>query len=82
MLTFNEDNIKSYNENSNKGYILEVDVEYPKNLQRSHTNFLFLPKWIKIKKCEKFIWNLHDQEKYIMHIRALKLTLNNESILK
>ena len=24
--------IKSYDEDSNKGYILEVDVEYPKNL--------------------------------------------------
>ena len=44
LLTFHEDNIKSYNENSNKGYILEVDVEYPKNLQRSHTNLPFLPK--------------------------------------
>ena len=27
---FNEDFIKIYDENSNKGYILEVDVEYPK----------------------------------------------------
>ena len=29
---FNEKFIKSYNENSDKGYFLEVDVEYPKNL--------------------------------------------------
>ena len=29
---FNEDFIKNYDEDSNKGYILEVDVEYPKNL--------------------------------------------------
>ena len=28
---FDENFIKHYNENSNKGYILEVDVEYPKN---------------------------------------------------
>ena len=28
---FNERFIKSYNENSNKGYFLEVDVECPKN---------------------------------------------------
>ena len=27
---FNERFIKSYNENSNKGHFLEVDVEYPK----------------------------------------------------
>ena len=31
---FDEDFIKNYNENSNKGYILKVDVEYPKNLHR------------------------------------------------
>ena len=30
ILKFNEDLIKNYNKNSNKGYILEVDVEYPK----------------------------------------------------
>ena len=29
---FNEDFIKNYDENNEKGYILEVYVEYPKNL--------------------------------------------------
>ena len=28
--TFDEDFIKDYDENSNKGYNFEVDVEYPK----------------------------------------------------
>ena len=29
---FNEDFIKNYDEDSNKGYFLEVDVEYPKKI--------------------------------------------------
>ena len=31
---FNESFIKGYNENSDRGYFLEVDVEYPKNYRR------------------------------------------------
>ena len=33
---FNEDFIKNYDENSDKVYFLEVDVEYPKNLFNLH----------------------------------------------
>ena len=36
---FNENCIRSYDENSNKRYILEVDTEYPKNLHDLH-NYL------------------------------------------
>ena len=32
LCEFDERFIKNYNENSNKGCILEVDVEYPMNL--------------------------------------------------
>ena len=33
---FNKDFIKKYDEDSNKGYLLGVDVEYPKNLLNAH----------------------------------------------
>ena len=32
MLKFNEDLKKNYDEDSDKGYIFEVDAKYPKNL--------------------------------------------------
>ena len=39
---FDEKFIKNYDENSDKVYILEVDVEYPKDLQKLHCDLLFL----------------------------------------
>ena len=38
-----EDFIKKYDQNSSKGYILKVDVEYPKNLHDLHSDFPFSP---------------------------------------
>ena len=40
---FDERLITGNDENSNKGYFLEVDVEYPKNLFNLHSNLPFLP---------------------------------------
>ena len=33
---FNEDFIKSYNEESDEGYFFEVDVQYPEKLDERH----------------------------------------------
>ena len=52
---FNEDFIKNYDEYHNKGYILKVDVEYLKNLHDLHSDLPFLPKRMKINKCNKLV---------------------------
>ena len=59
---FTEEFIKSYNENSDIGYHLEVDVEYPKNFHKLHSGLPFLPERMKINKCTKLVSNLNDKK--------------------
>ena len=56
---FTEDFIKSYDEEGDVGYLLVVDVEYPKTLHMLHSDLPFLPEKMKINKC-----NLNDKENY------------------
>ena len=46
-----EDFIKNYDKDSDKGYILDVHVKYPKNLHDLHSDLPFLPERMKIDKC-------------------------------
>ena len=79
---FNEIFIKNYNENSNIGYFLEVDIDYPKELFNLHKDLPFLPERKKVNKVEKLICSIEDKEKYVIHIRALKQALNHGLKLK
>ena len=54
--------IKNYCEDSDIGYILEIDIEYPKYLNDLHSNLPFLPERMKINKCNKFVCNLYDKK--------------------
>ena len=78
----NEEFIKNYDENNDKGYILEVDVKYPKRLHKLHSDLPFLLKRMKIDKCEKLVCNLLNKKKYVVHIKSLKQALNHGLKLK
>ena len=78
----NEEFIKNYDENNDKGYILEVDVKYPKRLHKLHCDLPFLPKRMKIDKCKKLVCNLLNKKKYVVHIKSLKQALNHGLKLK
>ena len=78
----NEEFIKNYNENSSKGYILEVNVKYPKKLHDLHSDLPFLTKRIKIDKCKKLVCDLRNKKKYVVHIKSLKQALNHGLKLK
>ena len=81
MLIFNEEFIKIYDEDSDKGYILVVDVEYPKNLNYLHSDLPFLPERKKINKCSKLVCNLYGKNDDVVHIRSLKQALDYGLIL-
>ena len=83
ILGINKKFVKSYDKkNSGKGYILEVDVDYPSKLHKLHSDIPFLPEKMKIDKTQKLACNLRDKKKYVVHISILKQALNHGLKLK
>ena len=78
----NEYFIKNYNEERDKGYCFEVDVQYIEKLLEPHNDLPFLPERTKTEKVEKFVANLHDKTEYVIHIRNLKQALYHRLALK
>ena len=62
---------------TDKGYILEVDVSYPKDLHDSHNDLPFLCERIEINGVEKLVPNLRDKKNYVIHIQALNQALQH-----
>ena len=77
-----EEFMKKYDEDSDKGYILEVDIKYPRKLHDLHSDLPFLPKRMKIDKCKKLVCNLRNKKKYVVHTSSLKQALNHGLKLK
>ena len=70
--TFTSDFIKNYDNDSDTGYVLEVDINYPKELHESHRDLPFLA----IRK-EKLLTTLENKEKYVVHMATLKQALQH-----
>ena len=73
----NEEFIKSYNENDNKGYILEVDVKYLKRLHELHSDLTFLPERMKIDKCNKLVCILFNKKKICRTHKFVKTSVKS-----
>ena len=67
--------IKNCDEESDEGYILEADIEYPKKLHDLNSDLIFLPERMKINECSKLVCNLYDKK--TVYIRTLKQALNH-----
>ena len=66
----------------NYGYLLEVDVDYPKELHDLHNDIPFMCNKMKVNGVEKLISNLYNKRKYIVHIKALKQAIDHGLLLK
>ena len=53
---------------TDKGYILEVDVHYPKELYNPYNNLPFICERMEINGVEKLVLNLRDKKSYVIHI--------------
>ena len=62
---------------TDKGYLLEVDVSYPCELQNPHNDLPFMCERMEINGVEKLVPNLRDKKSYVIHIQALNQALQH-----
>ena len=76
------DTIDNYVNCDSKGYLLVVDVKYPKELHDLHNDLPFVCEKMVSNRVEKLVPNLHDTENCVIHIRALNQALKHGLILE
>ena len=67
-----EDELENW---ESKPCILEVDLEYPKELHDFHSEYPLAPEKLQIDKVKKLVPNLCDKKGYVLHYENLKLYL-------
>ena len=58
-----------------KGYMFEVDLEYPKDLWKSHNDYPLAPEKLKVNGVEKLISHFKPHKNYVIHYRNLRQSL-------
>ena len=58
-----------------KGYIFEVDLEYPEHLWDKHNDYPLAPENIKINGVEKLVSHFKTRTNYVIHYRTLRQCL-------
>ena len=71
------DEISKLVNSSQKGYILEVDVRYPRELHDYDNDLPFMCGRMVINGVEKLVPNLYYKKRYLIHIRALEQALKH-----
>ena len=79
---FDKEYIKNYDDNYEYGALLEVDIEYSKEIKFKHEDLAFLPEKRKINNVNKLVTTLKNKKRYVVHISALKQALNHGLKLK
>ena len=67
---------------SEKGYLPEVDIAYPRQLHDYHNDLPFMCERMVIGGVEKLVPNLYYKKRYVIHIRALDQALKHALMLK
>ena len=62
---------------TDKGYALEVDVSYPKELHNQHNDLPFMCERMETNGVEKLVPILRDKKNYVIHIQALNQALQH-----
>ena len=63
------------------GYLLEVDVAYPKELHDYNNDLPFMCGRMKINGVDKLVPNLYYKKKYVIHIKDLKQAIDHGLVL-
>ena len=79
---FTSEKIDELIKKDKRGYLLEVDVEYPNDLHKNQNELPFLEERMKIGKVEKLVSNLKDKKGYVVHTKTLSQALKHGFKLK